>query len=429
MISRPGSQASKTGAVLTLLFLILFIGVLDNQVILPILSLIAVTFHRSVAELGWVVTAYALGAAVLNLLFGPLSDSFGRKPMLLVGLAAFAISGYLLSLRLTFLEFFVLRVLMGVFAGILSTSVTAYVGDYFPYEVRGRAMGVVMASYFAALIFGVPMGAFIADHWGWRRIFTVTGLLATFLTLTTARILPRGAKISGTRRILAENGSHFRLEPDDWRANRIRRVRRSAAEHFNRYRHYLTSLPRLAALVSAAFVSGATLAVLTFVSPWLMMDFGLSASRVGLIFLMVGTASIIASPLSGWASDHLGKRRLFVISSLAAAVLIALLPWLKNMRLLLILFFGVALVIAFRQTSQQALVTELVPAQGRGSFIALRNCFSQAGIAISVIFASLLFESYGFKGVALFSAVQSVLAACFFFWVAEPAPSGPPFRT
>lgn len=80
------SVVRGSSAVLPLLFAILFVGVLDNQVILPILSLIAGTFSRTVAELSWVITAYAFCAAALNLFFGPLSDRFGRKPTLLFGL-------------------------------------------------------------------------------------------------------------------------------------------------------------------------------------------------------------------------------------------------------------------------------------------------------------------------------------------------------
>jgi len=97
------------------------------------------------------------------------------------------------------------------------------------------------------------------------------------------------------------------------------------------------------------------------------------------------------------------------------------LPWAGGMRKLMPLFFAVALAIAFRQTAQQTLITELTPTHGRGSFVALRNCFSQAGIGLSVFLASFLFQRYGFQGVVIFSAIQSVLGACFFFAVREPA--------
>ncbi len=417
--------AKKSGPILALLFGVLFIGVVDNQVVLPILSLIAATLHRPVAQVGWAVTGYALAAAAQNLLFGPLSDYFGRKPVLLFGLAGFTLTGYLLSIAPVFSTFLLLRALMGLFAGILSTCVTAYVGDYFPYAVRGRAMGTVMASYFAALVVGVPLGAVIADRWNWHWIFRGMSLLAILLLLLTVWFLPR---LHGSRGLSRGNVHAERAgtTSDGGSADRaalmpMDAIRWNTKEHFERYRHYLSSPEKFAALISGAFVSGATLALLTFVSPWLMRTFALSASKVGLVFLLAGTASVVASPLSGWISDLFGKRRLFLSSSFVNAFLVLLLPWAGGMRKLLLLFFAVALAIAFRQTAQQTLITELTPTHGRGSFVALRNCFSQAGIGLSVFLASFLFQRYGFQGVVIFSAAQSLLGACFFFAVREPA--------
>jgi predicted MFS family arabinose efflux permease len=172
-------------------------------------------------------------------------------------------------------------------------------------------------------------------------------------------------------------------------------------------------------------VSGGTLALLAFVSPWLIQVFGLTESKVGMVFLVVGAASMLASPLSGWLSDVIGKRRLFLFSSFATAFLVILLPWVRKFGWLLGLFFAVALAIAFRQTSQQTLVTELTPTLGRGSFVALRNCFSQVGIGVSVFLASLLYAKYGFAAVVILSSVESMLAACFFFLVREPVLASP----
>ena len=404
MTETQPAQAGRPVAVLILLFLILFVGVLDNQIILPILGAIALTFGRPVAELSWVVTVYAFSAAALNLLVAPLSDHFGRKPLLILGLLGFAAGSYGLALVSRFPTFFLLRGLMGLFAGVLSTCVTAYVGDYFPYSVRGRAMGVVMASYFAALVFGVPLGAWIADRWGWQRIFWVGAMSALILACVTAWVLPRPGHLRATRTsILSDRGG------------------RMESRYGERYRHFLTSSEKLAVLLSGAFVSGATLALLTFISPWLTHRFGMSTSQLGLIFMVIGAGSAVASPLSGWASDHLGKRRMFLISTLVAAPLVLLIPVAPSPKTLIAMLFGTALAVALRQTSQQALVTEMISTEERGSFIALRNCFSQLGIGLSVLLASPLFDRFGFGSVAWFCATQSVLAACCFYWVREPA--------
>ncbi|MBI2822552.1 MAG: MFS transporter [Acidobacteria bacterium] len=423
MAADRGTIPQSPGAILALLFLILFIGVLDNQVILPVLHLIAGALNRTAAELGRVITAYAFAAGAMNLFFGPLSDHIGRRPVLILGLTGFGFCSYLLSTVSSYSGFLLIRTAMGVFAGILSTCVTAYVGDYFPYAVRGRAMGTVMASYFAALVVGVPAGAWIADRWGWQRIFSLTALLSAVSLAFSLRFLPQPGKIGGDP-AHPLRGVPTGAPPGMQKAAPAPNPG-GARVHFGRYRRFLGSPDKLAALLSGAFVSGATLSLLAFISPWLIVRYGMTASGVGGVFVVVGGAAVLASPLSGWFSDRMGKRRLFLISGFASAALIVLLPFAGELRRLMALFVAVALAVALRQTAQQALITEMTPMSGRGGFIALRNCFSQVGIGISVFIASRLFEDYGFQAVALFSAIQSTAAACLFYWVPEPGGQPP----
>ncbi len=71
---------------------------------------------------------------------------------------------------------------------------------------------------------------------------------------------------------------------------------------------------------------------------------------------------------------------------------------------LTLLFFGVSLLIAARQTALQTLQTELTSETGRGAFLGLRNGFSQLGISLSVWTAGVLFTPFGYQGVAWFAA-------------------------
>ena len=371
--------------------------------ILPVLPAIAGSFSLPLTTLSWAVTGYAFAAAVLNLFAASFSDRLGRKPLLLVGLFGFSASSFALAYSASFAAFFILRATTGLCAGLLSTSVMAYVGDYFPYANRGRAMGTVMASYFAALVFGVPLGAWVADHWGWPYIFLTTASLGLLLGVAVAWRLPSLGRE-------AEEG----IGPSG-----------ESVGSAGRYGRFLGSGPLLAMLLSSACVSGATLALLTFVSPWLLQRFAVSTSTLGLIFMVIGGASALASPLSGWLADRVGKRQAFVGSSLVTAVLLLSLPFSPGLRLLMLLLFGMGLAMALRQTSQQTLATEMV-SKGRGSFVALRNAFSQGGIGLSVLVAAPLFGAFGFASVAAFSAALSLAAALLFYWVPEPgATRGP----
>ncbi len=94
------------------------------------------------------------------------------------------------------------------------------------------------------------------------------------------------------------------------------------------------------------------------------------------------------------------------------------LPW---GGLLFGLFFLISLCVSFRQTALQTLQTELVPAETRGSFIALRNGFSQLGISVSVLVSGTLYSLMGYGGVTAWAAFLTLISSLVFYWaVQEP---------
>ena len=83
----------------------------------------------------------------------------------------------------------------------------------------------------------------------------------------------------------------------------------------------LLSRRELAAAVVVSFgVSGATLAVITFVSGYLDHTFGLRPLEISWLFVTVGVGAVIASPLAGWLSDRFTKRKIFLIANTLLAI-------------------------------------------------------------------------------------------------------------
>jgi predicted MFS family arabinose efflux permease len=172
------------------LFGVLFLGVADNQSLSPLLPLIRKAVERSSRDMGLLFTVYALSAGVSVLIWGPMSDLFGRKRGLLGGLAAFA-AGSAISLTSTgFNTLLAGRIITGAGASLLSVNTIAYVADFFPYANRGWAMSIVFSSYFAALILGVPIGSWLGSAFGWRAMFALGGSSAIALLAFTSWALP-----------------------------------------------------------------------------------------------------------------------------------------------------------------------------------------------------------------------------------------------
>jgi predicted MFS family arabinose efflux permease len=142
--------------------------------------------------------------------------------------------------------------------------------------------------------------------------------------------------------------------------------------------------------------------------------------RIGLLFMVSGLAAVAASPLSGWLSDHAGKRSVIVWSNIVLALLFLVVA---RTTMGIWLFFGVALLsiaASARQAPLHALTTEIVGSEIRGEYIALRNAASQVGIATMATISASAFDFAGFSAVAVVSAAATLLIPLTCLWLPEP---------
>ncbi|HSR66738.1 MAG TPA: MFS transporter [Acidobacteriota bacterium] len=367
-----------------ILFLILFLATVDNQMLLPLLPLMEEDLAVTVSTLGLLISGYALAAAVFSIFLGPFTDRYGRVLFFRLGLGIFLLSALLSYLTPGFLPLLGLRALTGLAAGLLSTCTASYIGDQFPYQSRGRIMGIVLSSYFAATILGIPAGAALADSVGWRSVFLATAAGAAALVMASW-LLPSD-KRSGSE------GRSVSFSP-------------------RQYTRFLAGRDTLAALWVSFAISGGTVCFLAYVSPYLSSRFGLSSLQISQIFAVAGAAALVGSPLAGWLSDRLTKRSVFLVANTALALPLLALTLIGWGWGFFAAVFLIGLGIAFRQTALQTLQTELAETEGRGTFIALRNGFSQMGIATAVFLGGRLYAEWGYPAVTVLAASLTLLAS------------------
>lgn len=373
-----------------LLFVALFLGVSDTQLIPPILPLIAEDLGTPPGTAGWLVTVYALAAACFALISGPLSDRAGRKRLLVAALATFAVTAGLTFWSRDLTTLLILRAVTGMCAGTLSTCSLSYAGDFYPYRQRGRAMGVLSIAYFAAFVVGLPAGTMAAARLGWNYVFlgiAVTGICATLLIAT---LLPADRPEPSTHRILTGVRSHL-----------MRRDRRDG-------------------IIAAFLTSGGIVGFLTYIGAWLRNSQGVSVEGIGLLLMLSGIGAAAASPLAGWLSDVMGKKAVIVSANLFLAALfpiVASLAW-GNALFAAVIILSVAA--SARQAPLHALTTELVDAGERGQYVALRNASSQLGIAGVAATSAVLFDWSGFMAVAWLAAGVTVLIPAVCASIKEP---------
>ena len=373
-----------------ILFGVLFLGVSDTQLVAPLLPLIASDLGITPGHAGIIVTTYSLAAAAFALFVGPVSDRVGRKKVLVSGLAVFSLASFFTYHVSTFGALVILRALTGLAAGTLSTSALSFAGDYYPYEERGRAMGILSMGYFVAFVAGVPAGALAASRLGWHWVFACLSAGAGAMFAIAVIQLP-------SRPIAA---------PSEWRPAGL-------LDHFRKP-------DRFAGMIAALLTSGGIVGFLTYTGAWLKTTYDIGVDRIGLLFMVSGAAAIAASPVSGWLSDHAGKRNVIVWSNIVLALLFVVVARTESGVWLVMGIATLSIAASARQAPLHALTTEIVVPEIRGEYIALRNAFSQLGIAAIAAIAAPAFDRRGFSAVAAIAALATLLIPVCCIWLKEP---------
>src|SRR5437870_3387646 len=252
-------------------------------------------------------------------------------------------------------------------------------------------MGILSMGYFVAFVVGVPAGALAASRLGWHWVFgCLSAAAAVMLAIAFAR-LPRDT------------------------------MQKKHAARRTAFTDHLVKRDRLAGVVAAFLTSGGIVGFLTYVGAWLKTSYGMAVDKIGLLFMVAGVAAVVASPLSGWLSDHAGKRNVIIWSNIVLAFLFIIVA---KAGLGVWLVIGIAMLsiaASARQAPLHALTTEIVVAEVRGEYIAMRNASSQLGIAAVAAISAAAFDAAGFSAVALIAALATLLVPVCCIWLKEPS--------
>lgn len=237
-------------------------------------------------------TAFSLGYAAGFAVFGVLSDHVGRKPILLIGLSALAISTAAVSLAPSQAALAVLRALQGLVAASFPATAIAYLNEAPPEGLRATAAGALSTAFIVAAIAGQAYASVVADVLGWRWGFALAALMFTLAVPLLAATLARS--------------------PGDGPAQSLgARFRRLPALAGGR------SLAPLLAVGSALLLS--FVAVYSALGPRLEGSLGFTSREV-LLVRVAGLPAMLLAPLAGRLAGRIGGLPIAVGGLLLAAL-------------------------------------------------------------------------------------------------------------
>ncbi len=186
--------------ILSAILMGLFLGALDQTVV-------GTALPRIVTDLGgndlytWVVTIYLLTSTITVPFYGKLSDLYGRKPLLMIGITLFLVGSALSGLSQTMWQLILFRGIQGLGAGALFPISLAVIGDLFTPAERGRYQGLFGAVFGISFIVGPALGGFLTDQVSWHWVFYVNLPIGLISLYVIWRLLPTMRARNATRNL------------------------------------------------------------------------------------------------------------------------------------------------------------------------------------------------------------------------------------
>lgn len=165
-----------------------FVAFLDSSVVNVALPAIVRSLGGGLVVQQWVVDAYLITLGSLILLAGSLSDLFGRRKILIIGLIGFGITSILCAVAPTSSSLIIARGLQGIAGALLVPSSLAIIIANFSGEAQGKAIGTWTAWTGISFIVGPLVGGFLIDAFSWRLIFAINILPILVCLLLIAKL-------------------------------------------------------------------------------------------------------------------------------------------------------------------------------------------------------------------------------------------------
>jgi EmrB/QacA subfamily drug resistance transporter len=330
--------------ILGVLCLSLLVVGLDNTILNVALPTLARDLHAATSQLQWMVDAYVLVFAGLLLTTGSLSDRYGRRSALAIGLVVFGLGSVMSAFSGSANTLIATRALMGIGGALIMPSTLSILTNVFPAEERSRAIGIWAGVSGLGIAIGPIVGGWLLSHFWWGSVFLVNVPVVIVALIGGRMIMPNskdpspdsldpvGAVLSIVGLVslvygIIEAPAHGWGSPQTLGTFAFAAIVLVVFAVWEfRSDHPMLDVtffenPRFtAANISIVLVFFALFGSLFFLTQYLQFVLGYTALQAGVRVAPLALVLMVGAPLAGRLTARLGNKALVVIGMLAVAL-------------------------------------------------------------------------------------------------------------
>jgi DHA1 family multidrug resistance protein-like MFS transporter len=361
------SQRVQRSGNLVILFFTIVVVMIGFGIIFPILPFYLDSFGGGGREMGFIVSIYALLQFVFSPFFGTISERYGRKPLLVIGVFGTAITHLMFAVAHSLWIVYIARALAGILSAVTLPTGMAYVSDSTTEEKRGTAMGYLSGGMGVGVVLGPGLGGLLGSNSVRLPFYIAAGLTLIALILIVLYLpesLPKEIRLNGKR----------------GRAPQVKEM-------------YEALLSPIGILLLVAFLLSFSLTNLeTVFGLFTLARYGFDAGQMGVVLMIAGVIyAIIPAVLMGPLSKRFGDLVVMRGALWANAIGFALMLLPVNMMGILL----VATVLVGGNALLRPATTSLISKRttvGQGLVMGLINSFNSLGRIIGPILAGYFFD-------------------------------------
>lgn len=264
-----------------------FFGPFSQSIYTPMLPQVQTELGASEYLINLTISIFTAVMAVMQIVYGPLTDNKGRRKVLLPGIVLYLAATIGAAFSTTIYQLLLARVVQAAGIAVGSVVAVTVIGDLYEGKWRGRAMGTFQTMVALGPVAGPVIGGFVGQYFGFHSVFWVLAAAAAVLLLLCVLFLPE-------TKPAMQQGRRFRLSDFS----------------------LVLSQPVGLGVILLGFFQYFSMYIFLVFLPLLLHDvYGLSPAQNGLVFLPLSLCLVLGSMLGGRLQEHFAPRRFLLTSA------------------------------------------------------------------------------------------------------------------